>query len=645
MTVVADRDRFDLPRTRRSGGRVALIVMVAASLVAGSAFRHATSDAFQPAVTNEFAASKTNTKQFDSYTLGLLLGGLRGPLVMTLWSSSEAQKGDRNLEDINTKIELIRLLQPEFDSVHLFQIWNKAYNLSVQMSNLPSKYATILDAIDYAVSIRQERPENINLESALAGVYFDKLGSANEKAYYRERLREESQPPIGQVKITFPAARRSEFVKAALAAGADPRRFTLRPESGPGDQLSARLRQDYGDRVVAAFAGPDVAVERFAPRTVGAPSQTSIRTRIDPVLDAQGNILPSLADHSYHPANDLDWPPDHIEHNELSYLTRFEPFKNGVSPFAFAYNYYKRAVSLQETKKQKHAQLSDRVISSRCALALKNWADEELELGRYAELAQFGRVAMSEDASAAPLEVPAADLPIDAIAHTPLLDETLQCYTRSAQIAAAATTELRQHLARYADDLGTYRNLAAELIARGELAAGDAAYTRLMLTPASDTAARQAVAREAANHYAKSTGLFERVVLAYYIPQSVIEHSFPKGYGKLDVVNSFEDPSTFPAELVTPTLIRALRYFPSSGEPISQEIGEYQTYMVRIGTRLRRLEPLAGAASMNVSPESIFAASTQPTATAEPAGPAGPPAPSSMPAEAPPTAVVPTTLP
>ena len=30
--------------------------------------------------------------------LALLLGGLRGPLVMLLWSNSESQKMDKNLE-------------------------------------------------------------------------------------------------------------------------------------------------------------------------------------------------------------------------------------------------------------------------------------------------------------------------------------------------------------------------------------------------------------------------------------------------------------------------------------------------------------------------------------------------------------------
>ena len=65
-----------------------------------------------------------------SFATALLLGGLRGPLVMFLWPNSETSKREHHLEDVDTEIEWIRLLQPEFDTVHLFQIWNKAYATS-----------------------------------------------------------------------------------------------------------------------------------------------------------------------------------------------------------------------------------------------------------------------------------------------------------------------------------------------------------------------------------------------------------------------------------------------------------------------------------------------------------------------------------
>ena len=108
----------------------------------------------------------------SSDAIALATGWMRGPLVMMLWISSESQKADKNLEDFDTKVEWIRMLQPEFDSVHMFQIWNKAYNISVQMASLANKYTTILDALDYADKVNRQRPNDINIIVAVADIYF-----------------------------------------------------------------------------------------------------------------------------------------------------------------------------------------------------------------------------------------------------------------------------------------------------------------------------------------------------------------------------------------------------------------------------------------------------------------------------------------
>src|SRR5262245_3987873 len=95
------------------------------------------------------ATSAAGLSRMNSFALALMLGGLRGPLVMFLWPSAEREKNEKNLEDFDTKIEWIRMLQAEFVSVHIFQMWNKAYNVSVQMANVGNKYVTILDALEY----------------------------------------------------------------------------------------------------------------------------------------------------------------------------------------------------------------------------------------------------------------------------------------------------------------------------------------------------------------------------------------------------------------------------------------------------------------------------------------------------------------
>src|SRR5438093_2920449 len=171
------------PRPNGSFRIATVLVLIIAIVGSGATRRWAEAVRGEPIVAA--SSSGRSLSGMNSYALALLLGGLRGPLVMFLWSSSETQKTENNLEDFDSKVEWIRLLQPEFDTVHIFQIWNKAYNISVKMTNVSNKYSTILDALDYAHNVDAEKPNDINIVSAIGGIYFDKFGNSAEKVYYR----------------------------------------------------------------------------------------------------------------------------------------------------------------------------------------------------------------------------------------------------------------------------------------------------------------------------------------------------------------------------------------------------------------------------------------------------------------------------
>jgi hypothetical protein len=168
----------------RGRGRVAIGFTLIIALIV-SAVLQQVAFSYRTAAVNrnrpEGLPAPSRIANLDSFSLALLLGGLRGPLVMFLWTNSESQKSDKDLESFDTQVELIRLLQPEFDTVHLFQIWNKAYNVSVQLASLSNKYATILDAVEYAHRALETNPNDINLLAALAGLFTDKLGNSTEK--------------------------------------------------------------------------------------------------------------------------------------------------------------------------------------------------------------------------------------------------------------------------------------------------------------------------------------------------------------------------------------------------------------------------------------------------------------------------------
>jgi hypothetical protein len=195
-------------------GRIGIVfVMVAAIVLAGLARNWAQGLRAGPNDAISGDAGQSSLANMNSFSLALLLGGLRGPLVMFLWTSSENLKNEKNLEDFDTYVEWIRLLQPEFDTVHIFQVWNKAYNISVQMASMPNKYSTILDALDYAHRVEAERPNNISMLYQIGSIYGDKLGGSNEKAYYKKRVRDESRPHASRQKLaqSDPGWRRLEL--------------------------------------------------------------------------------------------------------------------------------------------------------------------------------------------------------------------------------------------------------------------------------------------------------------------------------------------------------------------------------------------------------------------------------------------------
>jgi hypothetical protein len=304
-----------------SRSRVAIVIVLIISLVAAGFTRslawHLRGSSYTAAAK---ASGGTSLSSMNSFALALLLGGLRGPLVMLLWTSSESQKTDRDLEDFDTKVEWIRLLQPEFDTVHIFQIWNKAYNISVQMASLANKYATILDALEYAHNVDQQRPDNINILHAIGGIYFDKLGGSAEKKYYRERVRSETLPHSSRQKL---------------------------------------VRGDPGWRPLEH----------------------------EPLLDSKGMILPQYLQPTHSRPPEIPEGQAYNSGAELQFLEPYQPFPYGISTLALGYNYFKRAQVLQDPPyNQRHAQLSDMVIDSRPALALRDRSQEESEIGRRVDL-------------------------------------------------------------------------------------------------------------------------------------------------------------------------------------------------------------------------------------------------------------------
>jgi hypothetical protein len=585
--------------------RFGIVVMMICSLVLAGFARHWSDDVRIAAAENPLlptSSSRDNAESgtanlsgMDSYALGLLLGGLRGPLVMFLWSTSESQKSAHDLEDFDTKVEWIRLLQPEFDTVHLFEIWNKAYNISVQMTNLPNKYSAILGALDYADSVDRQRPDDINIVFDVGRVYGDKLGISHEAFYYIRRMREETQAPRPRVRVTLPDSLLPKFLAAARAAGLD------QPSSAVESDDETQTAFLTLDAAVAqplrkTFAGPLVSFHDLA---IAAPTGEGAigRDRMDPMLDADGNILPGLLE-PVHP-RPADLPPGALWYTgaKLDFLKPYEPFPYGLSPQAVSYAYYKRSQMLQTVAYQETLQTSNFVVDSRPGLMLKFWGQEEAEEARRAELRLFG---LDDTADRADLEslAPGTDLlhPLSSAAGLPPVFDyrpdpaagtrALESYALAARLYGDSREELSAHLRRFPRNRDTFSSHVDEDIAFARLYQADHDFLAGVLDPA----LRSADWASAAENYHQARWAFELVILHYWVEDDLAAIAYPKDPSTgLPYTRQTIDqvPNNQLDQVLATVLTDGQTYFQSHFDDLKSDRDENLTYLRRTAARLR----------------------------------------------------------
>ena len=408
----------------------------------------------------------------DSYALALMLGGLRGPLVMVLWSKVESQKMDRDLEDVDTMIEWIRLLQPEFDTVHIFQIWNKAYNISVMMASSAAKYQTILDAIDYAHRVDLDRPGDLNINDSLARVYSEKLGSKNtaEHAFYRKQFREDSLSDANRQKLF------------------------------PNDANYRRLGFRLGDS-----------------------------KKNTPLLGDQNNIDPALLVQTNPRPSDLESSSEWNDGSELQYLAPYQPFKYGLNATAMGYNYAKKAQVALTVGGQRPLQISDTVVDSRPGLILKQWGEDENDRGVTAEAEAFGATPTADIHG---MTVANSARALDAKASSPSkLQEAIDAFRLSSRVCQDGIKEFRRHMStpQYVNPFQSYTSHIEELEAMSAMSGAEGSY--LAGLNATVTGERDALLKKAVDDYLIARANYERLTLRYATEESIAQKYY-RGTGR-----------------------------------------------------------------------------------------------------------------
>ncbi len=142
-----------------------------------------------PALVVEGADANESLKNMAALFPRLTIGGFRGLISTILWIQAEDDKNDHKWQDLETKYIIIGNLQPYFVTVYDYHAWNLAYNLSAQWHTEESKYKWVLDGMSYLYKGEKYIPNNSFLMWKEGDLYFQKLGGAFERPFYRAHWR------------------------------------------------------------------------------------------------------------------------------------------------------------------------------------------------------------------------------------------------------------------------------------------------------------------------------------------------------------------------------------------------------------------------------------------------------------------------
>jgi hypothetical protein len=516
-----------------SRGRIAVAMLLIISLIASGLTRQWAMDRrMQPdAAGGEPSARPTEDQSLNalpSFATALLLGGLRGPLVMVLWPMTERQKQDKNLQDLDTEIEWIRLLQPEFDTVHLFQIWNKAYNLSVQMSSLANKYTTILDAIDYGQKVDQTRPDDINIIFTLGSVYDTKLGTSSEHPYYRGRVRRETQTLM---RVSFPESREADFRAAAQKLGWLEEQAPLN-HSETNHTVTVYLENALYKQLAKDFSGADIVADPDIRRTGQQDNPSWRKVRLDPLVDIDGNIFSEFIQPRFPQPSDLAADQPWYDGSQLQFLARYQPYPYGISVLALGFNDAKRSQYLLRLRNQHpiSAGSSDPVVDSRPAISLEHWVSDEWERGRLAELRMVDRpgdAKLRADPKVDPSEYegPTGTIGLnDKIVDPAAYDAALYSYRLAARLAADGRAEFLEHNRYYTLNQQTYLSHIDDMTGQHQLLQADSDFLAAMTATGEE---RAQLLKNALQGYNDTKYTFASTVLKYYVDEPVVLKTYP----------------------------------------------------------------------------------------------------------------------
>jgi len=137
--------------------------------------------------------SQANLGEIDpaGASMSLATLGMRGVAANLLWGQAIKYKKTENWDALKATLNQITKLQPNFESVWVFQAWNLAYNVSVEFDDFRHRYHWVKKGINYLIDGTRYNRSMPSLLHEVGWFFQHKLGRADERRQYRKLFRDD----------------------------------------------------------------------------------------------------------------------------------------------------------------------------------------------------------------------------------------------------------------------------------------------------------------------------------------------------------------------------------------------------------------------------------------------------------------------
>lgn len=132
------------------------------------------------AKTHELTELNQGDTELAGSTVRLLLTGSRGLAVCALWNNAIEKQKKHEWNELDLSVKSITKLQPHFMAPWLFQSWNIAYNVSVEMDRINDMYFYIARGITIIAEGDNLNRHNPDLRYWVAFYYQNKFGTSDK---------------------------------------------------------------------------------------------------------------------------------------------------------------------------------------------------------------------------------------------------------------------------------------------------------------------------------------------------------------------------------------------------------------------------------------------------------------------------------